>query len=435
MSSISQQSNLVASLKLTPEERLLVLSARLSLAEDQRDELNSLLVGPLDWDQVVCKSQWHKLSALLYRHLRDQDNREWVPVAVMSQLKAIYLANVARNLCFQSEFRRTSEALKAHDIPVIALKGAALAGSLYGDIGLRPMVDLDLLVRHEDADTSESIVRELGYRSMGNDRIQSEMRTSDRQLAAMASLSKPVVIEIHTHIVEVDSPLRFDIDGFWQRAVETDVFGLQSLTLGPADLITHLSINFFKDRRFYSYSALGQLCDLAEATRFYAQEIDWNRLTSVIAQLNLQSSVFYGLYLAQHLLGAPVPDQVLRRLEPVDFRRRDVERLVRKRVLGDTWVAKALVTPSSPYSWWAVALSMLRRVFPAKRYFAEHYGVPGQSDRIFSLYLRRWVQAMTIGARFAINPWEARDDLAVDRWLHSLYQGKKTASTELIDGA
>lgn len=412
---------------ITPEERLIVICARLCLDQSQRDELTALLAGQLRWDQVLYKSQWHKLTALLYRHLNREDSRGRVPVEVMDQLKQTYLSNVARNLYFQDELRRALDALKAQNIPVIVLKGAALAESVYGDIGLRPMVDLDLLVRQEDADSAWSIIEGVGYRPSVDERVQKEMRASGRQLAALVGLRKPVVIEIHAHIVEVDSPLRFDIGGFWDRALVTNLGGRQTLTLGPEDLLTHLAINFFKDRRFYSYSALGQLCDIAEVTRSYAGQINWSALTGQITHDNLRSPVFLGIYLAQHLLGAGVPDQILRQLEPAEFRPKDVERMVRQRVLGDKWVAKALVAPNSSYSWRTFPLAMLKRLFPAKRYLADRYNVPVQSKQVYYLYLRRLAQAFTMGARFVAKPGETRDDFAVDRWLHSLYQANHNA--------
>ena len=152
MASASQK-GLLDRLNLTPEERLLVLCARLNLDQDQQRELNGLLAGRLDWDQVLHKSQGHQLSALLQRHLASQGCRDHIPAEVRDQFKAAYLANVAKNLYSLAELRKALEALQAQDIPVIVLKGAALAESVYGDIGLRPMSDLDLLVPEESVYT------------------------------------------------------------------------------------------------------------------------------------------------------------------------------------------------------------------------------------------------------------------------------------------
>jgi hypothetical protein len=64
---------------------------------------------------------------------------------------------------------------------------------------------------------------------------------------------------------------------------------------------------------------------------------------------------------------------------------------------------------------------MLRRVFPSRHSLAEHYDVPVQSKGIKYLYLRRLAEALSIATRLAVKPGEMREDLAVDRWLHSLY--------------
>ena len=53
MASVCNQENLVAALKLTPEEGLLILCTRLHLSQDQGDELNYILTGSLHWDQLL----------------------------------------------------------------------------------------------------------------------------------------------------------------------------------------------------------------------------------------------------------------------------------------------------------------------------------------------------------------------------------------------
>jgi hypothetical protein len=96
-----------------------------------------------------------------------------------------------------------------------------------------------------------------------------------------------------------------------------------------------------------------------------------------------------------------------------------------QRVLGDKWVAKALVDPGTPYCWRTLAWGMLRRIFPSKRNLASHYDVQVQFKGVNYLYFRRWGDAMSIAFRLITRPGEMRDDLAVDRWLHSLYGGQR----------
>ena len=416
-----QHKTLLDRLNLSPENRLLVLCARLDLTPDQRDQVETLLQGaPLDWDQVVHKVRWH-LFPLVFRHLQGMENKGKVPAEIMVWLKAAYVTNAARSIYFRQELNKVLEKLRAEGVSVIVLKGAVLAEQVYQSSSLRPMTDLDLLVQHDDAAKADSIVRDLGYVPSAETEVQEAMRVQDRQLARLAGVGKPVIFDIHSHIVEADNPLRFDISGFWERAVATEVADAPAKVLCPEDLLTHLALNFFKDLRFNSFSALGELCDMSEAIRRNSARIDWDRFVQDVVDSNLTGPVFCALYLAQHISGAPIPDRVLDQLEPPGFDPKDVDRLVRQRILGEYWVAKALVDPAAPYSWRSVLRGMLRKVVPAKRVLADHYDVPVNSRRMVYLYFRRIGDALQIAAKLVTKPGDTRDDLAVDRWLHSLY--------------
>jgi len=273
VNSIKEHKQLLSSLDLSPEERLLVLCARLNLDEEQRAELNTLVEGDLNWELVMDRVQW-QMATMIFHHLRSLDNPKVVPAKVTDWFKSAYLSNVGRNLFFQAELKKILDALTAAGIPAIPLKGSVLARAVYGDIGLRPMSDLDILVTHEDAVRADALVRELGYRPEVDQQTEDEMRTSDRQLAALIGVGKPVIVEIHPHIIEKDNPLRFDISGFWERAVPMEIAGTPSLSLCTEDFLTHLAINFFKDRHFYGFSALGQLCDIAEMIKLNLDDMN-----------------------------------------------------------------------------------------------------------------------------------------------------------------
>ena len=58
----------------------------------------------------------------------------------------VYLASAHRNLRLFGELRQILRAFNAAGLSVIPLKGACLAEMIYGNIALRPMVDVDLLL-------------------------------------------------------------------------------------------------------------------------------------------------------------------------------------------------------------------------------------------------------------------------------------------------
>ena len=85
------------------------------------------------------------------------------PQEVMDQLRAAYHGNLARNMYLYAELRRILEALREKDVEVIFLKGAALAKTVYGDIGLRQMSDIDILAKKEDLPKAVELLFHMGY--------------------------------------------------------------------------------------------------------------------------------------------------------------------------------------------------------------------------------------------------------------------------------
>lgn len=414
--------HLLPRLKLSLEEKLLLVCARLHLEQCQRDELAALIESPVNWDQLLYKARWHNLTPLVFHHLRSLENRDHIPPEVMGQFKAAYLGNVVVNLHLQAELGRAQEALGAEGVPVILLKGAALARIVYGDIGLRPMSDLDLLVPESQVYVAQKAVRDLGYNEVGTPEEQDDTERHHRHLPGLVREGTPVLVEVHRHIVRRDAGLYFDIAGFWSRAQEISVGRKQALVLAPEDLLIHLALNFFLDRRFRSNAALRQLCDVAESLRFYTNSISWRLFVDNVRVYRLIGPVGCVLYLAQELLNAPVPSYVAQQLWPQGFEALQLERFLRRRVLDtQDWVAHALVAPGVDYKPGRVAATVLQRLFPGRRGLSHRFHRPASGVQGLLMYLSLIGDGTRIFFRSVIRPDQIREDLAIDRWHHSLY--------------
>ena len=68
-----------------------------------------------------------------------------------------------RNLFLFAEFRKIAEALKARNVPVIVLKGMHLAAAVYGEIGMREMDDIDILVPRDQLQAAANALVEIGF--------------------------------------------------------------------------------------------------------------------------------------------------------------------------------------------------------------------------------------------------------------------------------
>lgn len=408
-------------LDLSYEERLLLLCARLDLSKTQRNELDSLVGSSLCWEKVLYLAQWHGLTGLVFQHLEGSENWQSVPTEVREQLKAVYLSNGARNFQNQSELVRVLDALRENDIPVVLLKGAALSEEVYQDLCLRPMADLDLLVPEHKAQVAQGIVQSLGYCPVGTAEEQEDTARHHRHLPGLARNGKPVLVEIHRHVVRQDSGLHFNIDDFWERARPTKVSGAPALVLTPQDQVIHLCLNFFVDRGFRSQGALRQLCDVAESIKCYDSLLFWEQLMGRVKEYNLAGPVSCVLFAAQSLLEAPVPNGVVCQLWPQGFEDPSMKSYLRRRVLStQPWVARSLVRGESEYRWRHAAIAALGRLVPSRRYMARARYRSNTRARMSQLYVARIGEGIRILLRAATRPQEMKEDLSIDRWIHSL---------------
>ncbi len=117
---------------------------------------------PGDWRLAGRIARQEGVAPLLYWTL----HRIWperMPLGMRQQLEHAWYNTTAHNTLIFAELEKILAGLAQAGIPVIVLKGGALAAILYEEIGLRPMGDLDLLIRPADLDAALAVARAQGY--------------------------------------------------------------------------------------------------------------------------------------------------------------------------------------------------------------------------------------------------------------------------------
>lgn len=409
-------------LHLSSEERLLLACARVNLRTKDGNVLDDLLSEGLNWQDVLDKARWHRLSGLLYHHLRGEEYSPRVPAQVLGQLKTTYYFNVARYLCQRTELANVLKATAANSIPIMLLKGAALHETVYPNPGMRPQNDIDLLARPQDAQALYQSILDLGYGCRGTQETQDRTVSDHRHLPLLESPDKPVWFEVHHHITREDSALHFDISDFWDEAYPLDSFGGKTLVPSPEHMLIHLCVHFLLDRQYRSVAALGQLCDIAETAKYYKEGVDWLRFMSQTRGYGIGAAVFYVLLAAHRLLEAEVPQQVLSELKPATFDADALDLFMRHRVLNTSeFLAHGLASTQEDYGLGALSRTVLRRLMPDRITLAEQFGLNPRSRRIYLYYPARWWRTMLAIVRAVTGPTKLNTDIALDKWMHSVF--------------
>jgi hypothetical protein len=85
-----------------------------------------------------------------------------------AQHRRQYLENYLNNTLLLREAGTVLGSLAANQVDSIVLKGAAFLSCVYPDPGLRPVRDIDLLVRQQQLPSVIAVLQDCGYRPLGS---------------------------------------------------------------------------------------------------------------------------------------------------------------------------------------------------------------------------------------------------------------------------
>jgi len=162
------------------------------------DDKKAALLRGADWDSLIQFAIKHNLAPLLYHRLKT--------IYPSVKLHKAYLISARRNTRLYNDFSKIINALE--NIPVIVLKGAHLAQNVYANIALRPMIDLDILVKKTDLLKAGEKLLEMGYIS-GTSRV-GDIEAICAKQQHLPPFTKPDAfpVDIHWTIVLPTSPLK-----------------------------------------------------------------------------------------------------------------------------------------------------------------------------------------------------------------------------------
>jgi hypothetical protein len=114
-----------------------------------------------DWAALIAEAEVHRVGPLLLWAIAQHG----LPLShdLHEKLRQLNRLAVTRSMVLSKAQQDIARALDEAGIAHIWLKGIVLAATVYPDPALRPMVDLDLLVRPEENPEALECLRQLGY--------------------------------------------------------------------------------------------------------------------------------------------------------------------------------------------------------------------------------------------------------------------------------
>jgi hypothetical protein len=307
----------------------------------------------------------HGILPLLYERLRDDPLWPSLTVEMATALSGAFQSNAARTALLQRELERISDAFPWLGL----LKGAAVGITVYANPALRPVSDLDLLVRREDAGAAAQRLADLGYSGVGavaSPTFGEFARRFRCQLPLVASVPglPRLLVELHWSLVEIPFYVNLiDPAEIWadadERTARPYVIPRPAVLLAHA--AAHLAMHHSRDLR------LIWLVDVDRLARSSA--LDWDDLVRLASAWKLGLALYAVLADAGTWLGTAAPRPAMAALA-----RLSADKMAKKAwgladdVDGRAWRRAAATigalppVPALKYAGWLAARAALRPV-------------------------------------------------------------------------
>lgn len=288
---------------------MLIACARTVAAPHLVEQIRELATLNIDWEYLLRLARRHAVEPLLYLQL-ERHASDLLPPQTLGQLKKHYQENSARNAVLTAELCRLINLLSGSGIEVIPYKGPLLALCAYQNLALRRFVDLDIIVRRSDVLKARDLLLADGYaptKSLPLNRQELLLRTQHNM--QFTRDNHRLIVELHWEVAPRLFASGVQAEKLWHDLVTTEVNGTKIRALANDDLLFSLCIHGSR----HLWQRLGWICDVAELISRHRP--NWSALLERTAKAESDRMFLLGLYLAEKLLGASLPNEIKRRCD------------------------------------------------------------------------------------------------------------------------
>ena len=343
-----------------------------------RRQMVYLLTQCGDVDHLITTAIKEGLAGLLYKSLLEADLLDTLSPEQGQRLKNIYYRILSHNLRLTHDLKEVLHRLRQKRIQVVVLQGIDLIQQVYGDLGLRPLTDIDLWVLPGDYPRVVDTLINEGY--------------TRNPLYPHLFKRGATLFDIHTHILWADRiPARKLLFRKGEEEVyrQTGIIHIEDQSarcLSSYDQVLYLSLHVLK----HYVDRLIWLVDIRNLLVRWDRS-DWTGFSKRVKELGQERTVSYLFFLLLHLLGYRCPSNLMR---PVEHPRLHIleKKILKTRIKGKSlplWAPVFLF--SSGLGFRNRLFFVLESLFPRPEILRQVFAAsPG--FKVWQLYLKRMLQ-------------------------------------------
>ncbi len=258
------------------------------------------------WAELLTCLSPHWVIPLLYHQIGSLAAEFAPPQAFTDSLRFEFLRSRVRAERLDQQLGELLAAFRNAGVPILVLKGPALAYGVYPNSAARPSSDLDLLVPPRVMAKARAILVALGYTCMGKKYEVSKQLYREELFAPPTNSPMHFWIEVHWDLTEFSWPGRERrVQDLFDRAVNIATDAVRFEGLSPVDALIHRALNnawwHYRDMR------LIWIYDVALLARHLSVPDEWNILQKRCEEWRCRLALELSLRLAQAWAGLQLP--------------------------------------------------------------------------------------------------------------------------------
>jgi hypothetical protein len=279
----------------------------------------------IDWNAVFARAHAQGIAPILHASLqRWGGERAFSPR--LAPFGAAYRATLRHNVILLDELARVAGRFSEEGIETICLKGAALVLTAYPHPALRPMGDLDLLVREADVPRALRVAQALGFTLLRPGLTGARLRTKHEiGLTRRLDDGTRVYLEIHWRFIPRESlvagPWR-EPRQIWVDSRPSGDAAIPARVLAPEDAIVFGALHL--ERHVYSRAIW--FVDLGMILQ--TERIDWDAVVKKAELWQARGALYLALRGLASLCGLEAPPRVMAAMHPGRIRAAWAESIV-----------------------------------------------------------------------------------------------------------
>lgn len=240
----------------------------------------------INWDDIIKLAEIHNVQGMIYATLKE--SLVQVPSTVMDAFEKSFMATVKYSIRQEMEMERVKSAFKKEKIDMVLMKGY-LIKNYYPSSELRTMGDVDFLIRSEDRQRSDKVLKSLGF----------EFIKKESGASVWNYVKGTVLLEVHTSIIYQQLFLGVDYSKYFSNAFnyieEKSPFIYE---MKPEYHFIYVLVHFAK-HLYRVGSGIRMVMDIVVLLNKCGKEYDWGFIEKELEDIKLlefTKKLFYMCY-------------------------------------------------------------------------------------------------------------------------------------------